>query len=562
MAIIYTYPKITTLENNDLLIISKMEEEGKPTKSVSVANLANFIAPLIPGAGTVTGTGITNTLPIWTDGPNGVLGDSQIIQNKIDGGTIFNLNAVTTTTYTPAINTKLFDLNSGGNQKLSVTQDGGGGVVLPAGGGVTNPGPAFNLGGNAFANGENALSVGAATTAFGNGSLAANFITLASGGGSSAFGLLTEAAGLASASFGNKTIASGNYSVASGQDSIASGQSAVAIGEKGDAQGQNTLVQGFGGIATGNNAVKFGYTGTASGNNSAKFGFQSVAQGVNSLATGIDTSALAPQSVTMGDTVTIEATGINSFAGGKNNTITGKESIAYGIANTISANTCAVFGITNTIPSGGFQSFVVGNNNNAGTQGQQNLIGTYLQGASQNGVYLGAYNDNTDTFNKFQIGNGSGAGRSNSLSINGAGNVKIPTYGSGTVTGTAEFNLSVAADGKIIETVNPYTPDYLSFVCLLSQSGPTNPQPDLVLENSLDIQNPFTSFTIVSPGRFNLNAPGKFKSLKTIVFVNNGSALDTNNVTWTYVDADNIQILTNGNNSKLTKASLEIRTYN
>jgi len=27
-------------------------------------------------SGTVTGTGITNTLPIWTDGPNGVLGDS------------------------------------------------------------------------------------------------------------------------------------------------------------------------------------------------------------------------------------------------------------------------------------------------------------------------------------------------------------------------------------------------------------------------------------------------------------------------------------------------------
>ena len=84
MAIIYTYPKITTLENNDLLIISKMEEEGKPTKSVSVANLANFIAPLIPGAGTVTGTGTTDTLPIWTDGPNGVLGDSPI---SYDSGT-------------------------------------------------------------------------------------------------------------------------------------------------------------------------------------------------------------------------------------------------------------------------------------------------------------------------------------------------------------------------------------------------------------------------------------------------------------------------------------------
>jgi len=59
--------------------------------------------------GTVTGTGTTNTLPIWSDGPNSVLSDSQIVQTKIDGGTVFDLNAVTTTAYTPAINTKLLD---------------------------------------------------------------------------------------------------------------------------------------------------------------------------------------------------------------------------------------------------------------------------------------------------------------------------------------------------------------------------------------------------------------------------------------------------------------------
>ena len=514
------------------------------------------------GSGTVTGTGITNTLPIWTDGPGGVLGDSQIIQTKIDGGTVFDLNAVTTTTYTPSINTKLLDLNSGDIQKFSITQAGGGGVVLPAGGGVVNPGPSFNMGGGAFSNGENSLSLGSTTTAFGNGSLAANFLTLASGGGSSAFGLLTEASGLASVSFGNKTVASGPYSVASGQDSIASGQSAMAIGEKGDAQGQNTLVQGFGGFATGNNAVKFGYTGLASGNNSAKFGFQSVAQGLNSLATGIDTSARAPQSVVTGDTVIVESAGDNSFGGGKNSTITGKESIAYGVSNTISANTCAVFGINNSIPAGGFQSFVVGNNNNAGTQGQQKLIGTYLEGSSQYGVYLGTYNDNTDVFNKFQIGNGNSVARSNALSINGAGNIKIPTYGSGAVTGTATYNLSVAADGQIIETTAPSIPDYLSFVCLLSQSGTANPQPNIVVENSLGIPTPFQAFTRVSSGEYNLSATGKFKLLKTIVFINGGSAENNHDVAWEVIDADNLRIRTHNSDGKLTKASLEIRTYN
>jgi len=509
--------------------------------------------------GTVTGTGTTNVLPIWTDGPNSELGDSQITQTKIDGGTVFDLNAVTTTAYTPAINTKLLDLNSGGIQKFSITQDGGGGVELPSGD-ILNIGPSFNMGGNAFANGENALSVGASTTAFGNGSFAANFITLASGGGSSAFGLLTEASGLASASFGNKTKASGAYSVASGQDSIASGQSSVAIGEKGDAQGKNTFVSGFGGTATANNAVKFGYEGSASGSNSAKFGFESVAGGANSFAIGDGTTATASQSIASGDNNVVS--GNNSFVGGKNSTVTGSESIAYGLNNTLSANTCAVFGFNNGIPAGGFQSFVVGNNNNAGTQGQQKLIGTYLEGSSQYGVYLGIYNDNTDSFNKFQIGNGNSGGRSNALSINGAGNIKIPTYGSGTVTGTATYNLSVDANGQIIETTNPTTPDYLSFVCLLSQSGAANPQPNIVLENSLSVVSPFTAFTRVSSGEYNLSAPGKFKLLKTIVFLNGGSAENNHDVAWEVIDADNLRIRTHNSDGKLTKASLEIRTYN
>lgn len=509
-------------------------------------------------AGIVAGSGTTNILPIWTDGPNSELGDSQITQTKIDGGTVFDLNAVTTTAYTPAINTKLLDLNSGGIQKFSITQDGGGGVELPSGD-ILNIGPSFNMGGTAFSNGENALSVGSATTAFGNGSFAANFITLASGGGSSAFGLLTEASGLASAVFGNKSKATGNYSIASGQDSIASGQSSLAIGEKGDAQGKNTFVSGFGGTATANNAVKFGYEGSASGTNSAKFGFESVAGGPNSFAIGDGTTANGFQSIASGDNNVVS--GNNSFVGGKNSTVTGSESIAYGLTNTISAGTCAVFGFNNGIPAGGFQSFVVGNNNNAGTQGQQKLIGTYLEGSSQFGVYLGTYNDNTDSFNKFQIGNGNGGARSNALSINGAGNIKIPTYGSGTVTGTAAYNLSVDADGKIIETNTAAGTNYLSTVLLLNQSGASAPVNANLLENSLGIPTPF-NWTRVSGGEYNLNAPGKFKLLKTIVFINGGSAENNHDVAWEVIDTDNLRIRTHNSDGKLTKASLEIRTYN
>ena len=559
MAIIYSYPLVTALKPTDLFIISKtIEDENRiETKSIKFEDLQKSI-----GGGGVGGSGTTNVLPIWTDGPNSNLGDSLITQTKIDGGTIFDLNAVTTGTYTPAVNTKLLDLNSGGAKKFSITQDGGGGVVLPNGGGVTNPGPSFNIGGGAFSNGKSGVAMGTTTTAFGNGSLAANFLTLASGGGASAFGLLTEASALASAAFGNKSIASGNYSIASGQDSIASGQSSVAIGEKGDAQGKNTFVQGFGGFATGNNAVKFGYEGSASGNNSAKFGFESVASGANSLATGTGTTASGSQAIATGDNNVVS--GNNSFVGGKNGTVTAGSSILYGQGSSVGSITSAAFGQSNTITVNSLSSFVAGDGNNTNQKGQVKLIGSNLIASTQFGVYLGRYNDNTDTYNRFQIGNGSsGSNKSNSLSINNAGHIKLPTYGSGTVTGTATRNLSVDADGRIIETTNPTVPDYLSFVCLLSQSGTANPQPNLVLENSLGIPNPFTAFTRVSPGVYNLNATGIFKSLKTIMLAASGAGPSgtSSNVGFSFIDSDNLYITTSGSDN-FTKIGIEIRTYN
>ena len=856
MAIIYSYP-ITTPTDPDLLIISRVPTDPDEISnfSVSMSSVADYVVDRFvdPGATDFqipvfnqNGTRITGSIMSQDSSPsNGVAGTKITIAGNVKAignnnlTPIFDFDAIIDgNQYTPPTNTVLYKLQSGQENKFSITQDGGGGVVLPSGD-ILNNGPSFNMGGQAFANGENSLSVGAATTAFGNGSFAANFITLASGGGSAAFGLLTEASALASASFGNKSKATGAYSIASGQDSIASGQSSVAIGEKGDAQGKNTFVSGFGGTATGNNAVKFGYEGSASGNNSAKFGFESIASGANSLATGDGTTASGFQSVATGDNNIVS--GGNSFIGGKNSTVTGSESIAYGLSNTVDSNSCAVFGGSNNITSGSFQSFVVGSsntvnfgnaivlgegittdtdtiidnntnvalgkgtphrydnvaitsrtlrlgkadniaasqfnttgilnfndsvtgnaaysnvggfvgyfppptatnnynffgaysenvldsvfqpgdsptasrmaismdpnldcvgykfdsntssgggvyynvsqnnasassrgivtfdirhqnqnysvpnghklfeltsgygqtkfeitqasgggtangaaalnfgkgnsstgqgsvamgqnlivsanqsfaagignevasiyaaafgdsnvvttssfssfvagdNNNTNSNGQVKLIGSNLIASTQFGVYLGRYNDNTDNYNKFQIGNGTaGDAKSNALSINSAGYVKLPTYGSGNVSGTATRNLSVAANGQIIETPVVAGRDYLSFVCLLTQSGATNPQPDIVLENSLGIATPFTAFTRVSSGEYNLNATGKFKLLKTIVFLNGGSAENNHDVAWEVIDTDNLRIRTHNSDDKLTKASLEIRTYN
>ena len=84
MAIIYTYPKAKSLEANDRFIISKMDQEGNPTKVVSAQDLATFIGPLTVSG--VSGTGTTNKVTKWTDGPNSVLGDSSITDNGLVGG--------------------------------------------------------------------------------------------------------------------------------------------------------------------------------------------------------------------------------------------------------------------------------------------------------------------------------------------------------------------------------------------------------------------------------------------------------------------------------------------
>jgi hypothetical protein len=65
------------------------------------------------GGGTVTGTGTTNTLPIWSDGPNGVLSDSGINQ-LLDAGN--NLREVNITT-TSGISSK-WNFNGAGNKFL------------------------------------------------------------------------------------------------------------------------------------------------------------------------------------------------------------------------------------------------------------------------------------------------------------------------------------------------------------------------------------------------------------------------------------------------------------
>lgn len=87
MAIIYTYPEITTITGKDRLIISETNTPGNPTKSISINNLRSYLGSL----GTVTSVGLTMPSafsvvgsPVTTAGVFAVTG-SGTVNDYIDG---------------------------------------------------------------------------------------------------------------------------------------------------------------------------------------------------------------------------------------------------------------------------------------------------------------------------------------------------------------------------------------------------------------------------------------------------------------------------------------------
>ena len=79
MPIIFSYPTITTPKGSDWLVITDTTTSDSATKKITRCNLANYIMT------TGTGTGTTDYILKWNDGPNGITGDSIIIERPAAG---------------------------------------------------------------------------------------------------------------------------------------------------------------------------------------------------------------------------------------------------------------------------------------------------------------------------------------------------------------------------------------------------------------------------------------------------------------------------------------------
>jgi hypothetical protein len=98
MAIIYTYPEVKPplkLNDDDLFILSKMDTASRPTKSIKLSDLKNYINSGGGSGGGISGSGTINTIPQWT--AVDALGDSIIKQSS----SAAQISISSSPTYTP-----------------------------------------------------------------------------------------------------------------------------------------------------------------------------------------------------------------------------------------------------------------------------------------------------------------------------------------------------------------------------------------------------------------------------------------------------------------------------
>ena len=319
------------------------------------------------------------------------------------------------------------------------------------------------------ATGEFSTAMGGYTEASGNASTAMGQNTEASGVYSTAMGFQTEASGDGSVAMGANTTASGNYSTALNNTTEASGSASFASGLATEASGQSSTAMGSQTTASGNQSTAIGNQSTASGIDSSSFGKGNISSGLRSVTIGSSQEASAQDSISIGGQPNT-ASGIQSVSIGTGNEASGVLSHIIGAGNLAEGNLSTLIGHNNTAFLSSENSTAIGFENSL-TGSSSYAFGSGLEVTDFRQTVLGSFNSvvgpgsvdswNT-TDNLFIIGNGTGiVSTSNALELRKDGELKLNTYGSGQVAGTATYNLSVDANGRVIETPDVVTPTFI-----------------------------------------------------------------------------------------------------
>jgi hypothetical protein len=402
----------------------------------------------------VNGTGTTQTLPIWSDGPAGILGDSIVhydptldyigigtstptqklaVKPGTEGGVLIDTTqagyltlGATARTESPYATIRL-------NTSSGTPITGGEGLVIGLGaaeGEVANTSITPNANYEAIripsSNKVHLTETWRDNGAFGvdkylligvNGEIkvgenpSTNVTAALAGGADYTLTFWTDAANRV---IGDSTLimtevspgAANPYSLKFGGGSVASGvRNSVAIGYETTSSGASSLSTGFQTTASGLHAASFNEGTTASGSRSAAFGQNTIASGSNCFAIGNGTTAATSLAFAGGlnSTANPSLNGTTAFAYGNVLNVTGQNAAAFGQANIVSGSRALASGTSNTVSgtsafATGFNNTVAGNNSIVAGNNNSNI--------GANSFAVGGYNDGASFAKKLLIGEG------------------------------------------------------------------------------------------------------------------------------------------------------------
>ncbi len=431
----------------------------------------------LQNTGQVSGTGTTNTLTIWSDGPNSVLSDSVVSEET---GTAYG------TTKNLVVDGNIYQ---------------------------SNMGTSVSIGENALANGDAGIlgenvaigkdSLNALTTATNNIGIGVNTLQNTNANNNIAIGKnsqISQTTGLGNISLGFNSLSGTNV----GNTNIAIGHTAVqnvATGAQGitgnvilgtGAVNATTITGGLlnnviiginaleeadaatisSGVFIGNSAGKFieanattdigiGFSAFYGGNNGFNSAGDNIAIGAN--ANGSNSQTGVTRSIKIGSdagsagsyAVNISAVNTNSYnvnyalgehaaiIGGANNSIQGAEAAFTGGGRDNTINSGAIGGAilggySNTVSSGGSAGMALGSNLTVEGENQI-VVGRYNAGNNNSKLIVGAGFSNANRINAFEVKNTS--------------QLKLGKYGVGTFLQTGDFYnlLTVSSTGNVNE---------------------------------------------------------------------------------------------------------------
>ena len=329
--------------------------------------------------GTVNGTGTTNNLPLWSDGPNGDIGDSQLRQLGPNANGLYQVRLENADRF---IINKPSSVTSGDPEYL-ITQDGNFKVSMGWDDDGAGFGYLYNWAGDGwrFGSAGNNPELTIVTTAGSEGVTIANDLFIdgttttagdlyierglkdggdtygtagqvlsTTGVGQNVEWVDTTTGAFKEVNEGNglgivKQSRNPNNYAPVGNEAFDASQSTSLSSTKG-AEGNHSVALGLNVYARGNSSFAFGESSRSFNDYDIVLGHDSEAVGGNSVAIGWESKAQGPSSTAIGSFVT--ASGDNSIAFGTRLTATGSESNVFGKYNATTD-----------------ELFVVGNGNNS-----------------------------------------------------------------------------------------------------------------------------------------------------------------------------------------------------